>query len=227
LKSKQEAFQKEVLGKGRFKLWQSEKANLKEMVGQRDRPVQVQKLNSATDNAMLAGMKISPQPATALPGQKQWDSPDYDRPDLRKIPPEHRINAPSLLPSGSTQDEAVHMLENALGFDQDSVVKRLISPIEHVTIKKSDLPHTVEKRTDARERYGLYLEPTITNPYEIWRTQYDDGSYRHRYIAAFTGNNDLMIVVKIEPNGCLFWNYMQREGRKMNKLREGELVYKK
>jgi hypothetical protein len=34
-----------------------------------------------------------------------------------------------------------------------------------------------------------------------------------------------MLAVRIEPDGCVFWNFMQREDRKMNKLREGELIY--
>lgn len=57
LKSKPEAFQKEVLGKGRFELWRDGKADLKDMVDQRGRPVKVRELNSTADGAMVAGMK--------------------------------------------------------------------------------------------------------------------------------------------------------------------------
>ncbi len=46
LKSKPEAFQKEVLGKGRFELWRDGKADLKDMVDQRGRPVKVRELAS-------------------------------------------------------------------------------------------------------------------------------------------------------------------------------------
>ena len=45
LKSKPEAFQKEVLGKGRFELWRDGKADLKDMVDQRGRPVKVRELS--------------------------------------------------------------------------------------------------------------------------------------------------------------------------------------
>ena len=44
LKGKPEAFQKEVLGKGRFELWRDGKADLKDMVDQRGRPVKVREL---------------------------------------------------------------------------------------------------------------------------------------------------------------------------------------
>ena len=46
LKSKPEAFQREVLGKGRYELWREGKAELKDMVDQRGRPVRVRELAS-------------------------------------------------------------------------------------------------------------------------------------------------------------------------------------
>ena len=98
------------------------------------------------------------------------------------------------------------------------------SPVEYVVIQRDKLPHTVEKRIDARERYALFIHPTLTNPYEIWRTEYDDG-IRSRYIASFSGDNDIVVMVRVEPNGNIMWKFMQREARRMNKLRLGELIY--
>ena len=66
LKSKPEAFQREVLGKGRYELWRDGKAELKDMVDQRGRPVRVRE---------LAGYPVPPQKTkgeTVSPGFSTW-----------------------------------------------------------------------------------------------------------------------------------------------------------
>jgi hypothetical protein len=46
---------------------------------------------------------------------------------------------------------------------------------------------------------------------------------RHRYIKLFGGSKyDLLVIVRVEPDGSIFWNMMQRERKKMNDLRMGE-----
>lgn len=154
-------------------------------------------------------------------GTKTWE--DYGRLDLRKLPKHHRLNAPELLEAGETHEDAVRILEAGLQLQGGPQVV-FYSPVQEVIIKKEHLPHTVEKRLDARERYALYVKPTIEEPYEIWRVQEDEG-FRHRYIAAFVGKHDITVTVKIDPDGDIFWNFMQRDDRKMNKLREGELLH--
>lgn len=158
----------------------------------------------------------------AIAELKTWK--DYDLLDLRKIPDHHRLISPALLEAGTTHEEALRVLEAALMFKPGDLHVVIDSPVEAVTIKKTNLSHTVEKRVDARERYALYIRPTIIEPYEIWRAEDWDG-FRHHYIAAFFGKNDITVTVRTDPGGNMFWNFMQRDARRMNNLRQGELIH--
>lgn len=149
---------------------------------------------------------------------------ELGRGDLREIQDEHLIEAPQLLDAGANFEQALSILQDALGFGAGTGIVSVTSPIELVTIKREHLPHTVEKRLDARERYAHFIRPTVETPYEIWRQEGEHG-YKHQYIAAFRGKNDLTVSVRTDDAGNLFWNFMQRDRRRMNGLREGELLY--
>lgn len=149
---------------------------------------------------------------------------ELERTDLRLIPDEHRLTAPPLLEAGKDHEHALSILQDALGFEAGSELVTIASPIEQVRVRREHLPHTVEKRLDARERYAHFIRPTLETPYEVWRRQ-DGNGHKHHYIAAFTGKNDLTVSVRIDEAGNLFWNFMQRDGRRMNGLREGELLH--
>ena len=54
------------------------------------------------------------------------------------------------------------------------------------------------------------------------------GSCGENYIGLFRETkHSLLVVVRINRDGSLVWNIMQREDKKMDKHREGMLVYKK
>lgn len=102
------------------------------------------------------------------------------------------------------------------------------TPIESVAIRAELIPHTVEKREDGRERYAHFVLPTLRNPFEIWLTAYDDGSYRKRYIGIFQAEKGLLVIVRENRDGSLVWdlyNLMQRNAKSLNKSREGRLLY--
>jgi len=104
------------------------------------------------------------------------------------------------------------------------------TPIEEVAIRAELLPHTVEKRADARERYANYVLATLRDPFEIWLTAYEDGAYRKRYIGVFKAERDLLVVLRENRDGSLFWelyNLMQRDAKGLNRMREGVLLYGK
>ncbi|MFZ5555932.1 MAG: PBECR2 nuclease fold domain-containing protein [Pseudomonadota bacterium] len=75
------------------------------------------------------------------------------------------------------------------------------------------------------ERYAKFILPTLSMPYEVWLSVYDDGSYRRRIIVQFTGPRDLMIVARESRDGSLFWNFLHADDRRMNTLRAGALLY--
>mgnify|MGYP001765241371 CR=1 FL=1 len=160
----------------------------------------------------------------AVDGQKTWK--DRDRPDL-KSPDVRRLPAPQLLPEAPDRDIAAAMLRQAL-IPDGGQMRVIQTPVEQVVIRDEWLPHMVEKRADARERYANYVLATLENPFEVWLTTYDDGSYRKRYIGVFSGPKDLLVVLRENRDGSLWWevyNMMQRDSKGLNKLREGKLLY--
>jgi hypothetical protein len=159
-----------------------------------------------------------------IPGQKSWK--DYERPDLRQIPQTDRIIQPEILKPSGTRIEAVGFVAKALGVSVDKPLNVIETPIDNVAIRLEWLYHLVEKQAEARERYANFIVPTLTTPYEIWLTAYDDGP-RHRYIGLFQGINDLMSVVRINKDGSLLWNIMQAKDKNMNKMRVGSLLWGK
>lgn len=169
---------------------------------------------------------ITPKPAgvvKAADGQPTWK--DLGRPDLR-APDVPRLPDPGVLPTMEGAEAAIDQMNRVLV--PDGVVNIVQTPIEEVAIRPELLPHTVEKRSDARERYANYALATLRSPFEVWLTAYDDGSYRKRYIGVFKGEKDLLVVLRENRDGSLVWdlyNLIQRDSKGLNKLREGQLLY--
>ncbi len=100
--------------------------------------------------------------------------------------------------------------------------------MDEVVIKAELLPHIVGKVENGRERYANYVVPTLEQPFEVWLTPYDDGTFRKRFIGLFEGRSDLLVVVRENRDGSLFWelyNAMQSASKNLNKLRAGALLY--
>ena len=186
------------------------------------------------DPAGFKGEAIDVDPITArvesgviraIPGQPTWK--DLGRPDLRaaSIP---RLPDPGVLPTMEGGESALEQMTRALIPDGNLNLVR--TPIEEVAIRAELLPHTVEKRADARERYANYVLATLRDPFEIWLTAYEDGAYRKRYIGVFKAERDLLVVLRENRDGSLFWelyNLMQRDAKGLNRMREGVLLYGK
>ena len=172
------------------------------------------------DAARKAGMTV-PQIAKEVAEQGNWKT--LGRPDLRQMTP--RTEAPEMLPAASTWEAAISQLRGALGVPVGAS-RSIHTPVGNVTILDELLPHVVEKRLDARERYANFVIPTLMSPDEVWDTAYDDGTQRRRFIKLFTGSKyDIMVVVKQEPNGYILWNLINRDRKGMNILRAGKLIY--
>lgn len=172
----------------------------------------------------------SPNPMSPAPGQRTFTS--FGRPDLRTVPPLYRTPAPQILSKGRDLDEASNIVAKAVGvpegkdwididtFDGDKAI-----------LHRERIPHLVEKRDEARERYAHYIIPTLREPYEIWLTEYKtpDGIsfFRKQYIGLFAGKENLFAVINLNRDGSLLWNIMQAGDKSMNKKREGYLLYGK
>ncbi len=158
-----------------------------------------------------------------IKGQKTWK--DYGSPDLRHVPDNKRIVSPEPLKAAQTHKEAIAIMLSALEL-KNKPYRIIETPKEQVILRAELIPHLVENRLDMRERYANFIIPTLTNPYEIYLTEYKDG-FRERYIGLFTGKNNLLVIVRLNKDGSLLWNVMQGNDRSMNKQRIGTLLYGK
>ncbi len=148
--------------------------------------------------------------------------------DLRHVPSEAKAPTPKKLSAGKDAEDAEKILANALGFTGDERLITVSTPMGTRTVWRENLMHMVEKRADERERYANYVLATLKNPFEIWLKKHEDGLLRENYVGLFQeGDKAMLAVVRINRDGSLLWNIMQRDERGMNRLREGWLVWKK
>lgn len=166
-----------------------------------------------------------PKQKRTLPGQKTWK--DLGRPDLRSVPESKRTKAPGMLPAGKDMTEAVETTAKALGIREGQEYATIETFDKDMAIAhRGKIPHTVEKREEARERYANYVIPTLEDPYEIWLTEYVDG-LRKQYIGVFAGDKDVLVVVRKMKDGTILWNFMHAGDKEMNKHRIGEMLFGK
>ena len=159
--------------------------------------------------------------AKALPDQRTWK--EIGLPDLRALS-DHET-APAILPGAASLQAAIQALRHTLQITEGGWIE-LDTVVERVRIDDTSFPHVVEKRQDQRERFALFVTPTLLRPTEVWAVRYDDGTTRNRYIKLFTGSKyDLLVMVKVKQDGSTFWNMMQRDRKGMNALRLGRIIY--
>lgn len=46
-----------------------------------------------------------------------------------------------------------------------------------------------------------------------------------RYIGVFTGKAQILVVVRVAEDGRFLWNFMNADDNRINKQREGRLMY--
>ena len=132
-----------------------------------------------------------------------------------------------MLPMAGDTTEAVEALRQVLEVPAGGM--RLIeTPVGKVSILDRLLAHVVEKRENARERFGGFILPTLTSPDEVWSTSYDDDTTRRRFIKLFSGAKyDILVVVREQADGSVLWNVINRERKGMNALRMGTPIYRR
>lgn len=158
------------------------------------------------------------------PGQRTWR--DLGLTDLRLVGPALRSPSPVLLPKAADAVTALAVVRQVLGVGPDDPWRVVETPAGPVVIRDDLLPHLVEKRDHARERYAHYFLPTLTDPFEVWLTAYEDG-YRKRYIGLFQGARDLLAVARENRDGALLWNVIRMDDVKLNNQRVGVPVWQK
>lgn len=154
---------------------------------------------------------------------------DIGQPDLRKLDSVRMLPEPAMIKAGATAEAALNALEQHLGFATAEMTRiSLETPLGVVFIDRALLPHIVEKRQDARERFVHHAIATMQDPFEIWLVEYADDAgneeVRHAFIGAFEGGKH-MLVVFADANGQTLWNFMHGDGKALNKHRHGLCIY--
>ncbi len=130
--------------------------------------------------------------------------------------------SPERLPEMKTREAAEKQLAAALKLEGGK--PRLVeTPVGSVMLQADLVRHMVAKEQDARERYANFVLPTLEEPDEVWLTAYADG-YRRRYVRFFRDSN-MMIVVRVNRDGSLFWNGIRIRDREIDKSRLGILLH--
>ena len=162
--------------------------------------------------------------------QESWKNFNLD--DIRNTPLEqfHPFEESMILKAGDTEEEALEIVSKEFelvdGIDSRKILLNAIQSWAIVSI--DNLRHVVEKRRDARERFSKLAHLTLLNPFEVWKIKYSDGGFRLAFIGIFAGSkNHILLILKIDVNNNVLWNFMQCELKKLNKHRLGELLYKK
>ncbi|MDZ4211151.1 MAG: PBECR2 nuclease fold domain-containing protein, partial [Methylotenera sp.] len=95
------------------------------------------------------------------------------------------------------------------------------------------LKHILDKQ-DGREQFASFIKPTLTNPYEVYLSEYlsDKGfiEYRKVYIGLFKGEtkgSNIFTVLRMEKDSTVFWNMFPQDVRGIDKTRRGKLIFNK
>lgn len=160
---------------------------------------------------------------------KQETYKSFGLPRLADTPAGLRLPAPAILPRADTAAAALEQLTNALAMPRTGF-RRVVTPdaLDDVVVRREYLPHIVEKRDHARERYANYILPTLQDPLEVWLVRHDDEHYRRRFIGMFEETkNQSLVIVEENLDGSLLYNFMQARDKDMDKQRAGFLLYRK
>ena len=162
--------------------------------------------------------------------QDNWKVFNLD--DIRNTPPEqfHPYEESMILKAGETEQEALEIVSKEFELVDNICSRKItINAIQSWAIVSIDnLKHVVMKRSDARERFSKLAHLTLLSPFEVWKIKYSDGGFRLAFIGIFSGSkNHILLVLKIDRNSNILWNFMQCELKKLNKHRLGELIFKK
>lgn len=146
---------------------------------------------------------------------------DYGLPKAKDIPRDGR-ESPALLREAKTREAAEEQVAVALKLEGEKS-RAVETPVGPVMVQRELVRHMVQKERDAREKYAAFVLPTLEEPDEVWLTAYADG-YRRRYVRFFRDSN-MLLIVRVNRDGSLFWNGMKYRDKEIDKTRVGILLY--
>lgn len=161
--------------------------------------------------------------AKKVAGQNNWQQ--IGLPDIRDLDAIGQASPPQEMDGAFDMQSALTQV--ALGFGlQEGIDTVLVdTPCGAIAVQRKGLAHVVEKRPNSRERFTAFAVDTVEKPFEVWRTQYSDGSARLIFIGVYRARYQMLVIVHLEY-GRVLWNFMNCDKKALNKHRTGELIYK-
>lgn len=139
-----------------------------------------------------------------------------------------RKNLPSLdaLPDAATAAESRKILFGAIGISIGEPSRLFDTPAGPVVIDAGKAAYIVRKFGDHRERHANRILPTLEDPDEVWRTEYNKGEFRKRYIKLWGDKKATLAIVAETRAGGLLYNFMPYSSG-IDNQRKGRLLYRK
>lgn len=166
-------------------------------------------------------------PIMAISERHSTDWRKLNLPSAKELHNLHGVaeSSPQLGKTAHSVDVALSVLRTGLDMGTGDI-KRVKTPVEEIVIDDAWLPHIVEKRDAARERYVDWIMPTLERPTEVWMAAHGEGETRTRYIKLFSdGKYDMLVVVNTTKDSLL-WNVIPMPTRSLDNQRTGELLWK-
>ena len=136
---------------------------------------------------------------------------DYGLPKIEALPDSSFAEPPKLLPKAESGNLAQAQVIRAIPYEGNNSSYIVCTPLGKVVIKKELLKHVSENRLALREQYANFILPVLTNPNEIWLTEYSDG-FRYRFIKLFKGKRHMLVIVKkMQTVICFGMLYQQNQ----------------
>ena len=157
------------------------------------------------------------------PGQKNHES--YGLPSAKDYSTELLDEAPEVLVGTKSLEGALKKADELLLRGQEwRLVK---TPHKPVIIDRRCLRHIFMKRDQQREKFINWIIPTLTDPNEIWLTEYDDG-FRRQFYKFFKGEKNMLVIARENKDGSFLWKVIPTSKiNYIDKRRKGRLLYKK
>ena len=160
--------------------------------------------------------------ARIRPGQKRYK--DYGLPSVKNYSPDLLEQTPEVLAGAKSLKSALKKVDEFLLRGQEW--RRVNTLLEPVVIHRRHIDHILIKRDQQREKFINWIIPTLTEPNEIWLTEYDDGFRRH-FIKLFKGKKNMLVIARENKDGSLFWNAIPAKSKYIDRRRVGRLLYRR
>lgn len=165
----------------------------------------------------------------AIRGRDVQSFRDLGLPPIAETPPALRLPAPPRLPEAADMDAAQARIAATLRVPRDG--HRVIQTpdgLDDVEVRHEYLRH-IATRPDHRERWANRIEPTLSEPLEVWLAEVELPTgrkvLRRRFFTAFDDYRETFAVAQENKDSSLLWTFLRRIDA--DRERNGFLLYRR